>query len=284
LLSVRGLFYSYTHDERYAVKDVSFDVADGEIFGFLGPNGAGKTTAQNILTGLLPLQRGEASVAGEDVRRRSAALYNAIGVAFEYPNLYRKLTGLENLQFFASMYSVPTVDPRRLLQIVGLEDAAGKRVGAYSKGMQQRLVLARSLINRPRLWFLDEPTIGLDPASAQSIRRLILEKKAEGTTIFLTTHDMHVAEELCDRVGFINEGAIVAIDTPRSLKLQYGERVVKVEYSEDGSVRTEYLSMVKAEDRGRFAALVQGGNVETVHSQEASLEDIFIRLTGRGLE
>ncbi|MCD6160362.1 MAG: ABC transporter ATP-binding protein [Kosmotoga sp.] len=283
MIEVENLFYSYTHDENYAVEGISFEIAEGEIFGFLGPNGAGKSTTQKILTGLLPIQKGKAIVAGEDITKVSGSFYNMIGVSFEQPNVYMKLSGYENLKFFASMFDVTTEDPYELLRLVGLEEVAHNKAKTYSKGMLQRLVFARSLINRPKIWFLDEPVSGLDPATAAQIKELIKRKKEEGITIFLTTHNMHVAEELCDRVAFIDAGKIVLIDTPRNLKLRYGERLVKIEYKSDGKVERELLSMAKTTDIEKLNGLINSGKIETIHSMEASLEDIFIKVTGRGL-
>lgn len=283
MIRVEGLYFSYGHNDQYQVQNVSFHVPRGEIFGFLGPNGAGKSTTQKILTGLLPVQKGTVQLAGTDVRRAGRRVFNRIGVLFEQPNVYKKLTGLENLQFFAGLYDVPTEDPRELLRSFGLGDAMNRRAGEYSKGMLQRLMVARSLLNRPEIWFLDEPTSGLDPATAVAVKDLIRQRQAAGTTIFLTTHNMHDADELCHRVAFLNAGRIVALDTPRNLKLAYGEQMVRVEYRAGGQVTAEVLSLNRAEDRQRFCRLVEGGQLETVHSQEASLEDIFIAVTGRGL-
>lgn len=286
MIKVKDLYHSYTNDDRYAVNGITFNVEKGEIFGFLGPNGAGKSTTQNILTGLLPLQKGDVKIAGIDIRKPNIDFFNMIGVSFEQPNLYKKLTGYENLDFYRKMYDVATEDPKELLRLVGLEQAINKKAGEYSKGMQQRLVFARSLINKPRLWFLDEPVSGLDPTTSAMIKEVIKEKASEGITVFLTTHNMHVADELCDRVAFINNGKIELIDSPRNLKLKYGERLVKVEYRENGngSVNKEVLSMVKEEDARRLNELVKSGVVETMHTMEASLEDIFMKVTGRGLE
>ena len=175
MIEVNNLYYSYSRNTEYAVKGISFEVKEGEVFGFLGPNGAGKSTTQKILTGLLPLQKGSARVMDVDVSKTTSEFYNRIGVSFENPNLYLKLTGLENLEYFASLYDVPTADPMNLLEMVGLKEAAKKKAGEYSKGMQQRLVFARSLINNPKIWFLDEPVSGLDPSTSSSIRKVIKE-------------------------------------------------------------------------------------------------------------
>lgn len=283
MIKVSNLYHSYAHDENYAVQDVSFQIKQGEIFGFLGPSGAGKSTTQKILTGLLVLQKGTVQIAKNDIRRPTAGFFNQIGVSFEQANVYKKLSGLENLKFHAKMYQVPTTDPIKLLTAVGLEDAAKKKAGDYSKGMLQRLVFARSMINEPKIWFLDEPTSGLDPTTASKIKTIIREKQKKGTTIFLTTHNMHIAEELCDRVAFIVDGKISVIDSPRNLKIKHGERFVQIDYRDGSELIRETLSLVEKGDQQRINQLINQGKVETIHSQEATLEDIFIKLTGRGL-
>lgn len=284
MVSVKGLFHSYSHDQKYAVQDLGFEIAKGEVFGFLGPSGAGKSTTQGVLTGLLPLQKGEVSVAGHDMRRPSRKLFNKIGVSFEQSNVYGKFTALENLEFYRRLFDVPTRDPKELLEIAGLGDQGHKRAGEFSKGMKHRLTFVRSMLNDPELWFLDEPTTGLDPAIAATIKDIIKERKAAGTTIFLTTHNMYIADELCDRVAFIIDGKIQLIDSPRALKLKYGQRFVQVEHHADGELRAERLSLVEAADLARIKALVDSGKIETMHSLEATLEEIFIKVTGRGLE
>jgi fluoroquinolone transport system ATP-binding protein len=283
MLSVKNLYHDYEGKGKYAVEDVSFEIRQGEIFGFLGPSGAGKSTVQNILTGLLPLQKGEVTYEGVSIRKLDARFFNRLGVSFEHPNLYGRLTGFENLKFFAGMFDVPTADPLQLLEAVGLTEAAHRKVGAYSKGMRQRLVFARALINHPRMLFLDEPTSGLDPNTAAVVKNLILQKKKEGATIFLTTHNMLIADELCDRVAFLNEGRTVALDTPRALKLQHGERSVQVEFGANGAVESRLFFLDNPEDHRQFTTLVQERPVQTIHTQEATLEQIFIQLTGRGL-
>jgi fluoroquinolone transport system ATP-binding protein len=283
MLQVNNLYHDYEGKGVFAVKDVSFNIAQGEIFGFLGPSGAGKSTVQNILTGLLPLQRGEVSYEGVSVRGLNAGFFNSLGVSFEHPNLYGRLTGYENLKFFAGLFDVDTQNPMTLLEAVGLTEAAHRRVSAYSKGMRQRLVFARALINNPKMLFLDEPTSGLDPNTANVIKNLIRQKQEHGCTIFLTTHNMLVADELCDRVAFINEGCLVAMDTPRNLKLQHGQRSVLVEQSDNGQVTSSVFFLDNLNDQGQLNALIQAGRVQTIHSQEASLEQIFMKMTGRGL-
>ncbi|MGO1748474.1 ABC transporter ATP-binding protein, partial [Alkalibacterium gilvum] len=230
MIHVKNLSHSYNKDDKYQVKDISFEVKKGEVFGFLGPSGAGKSTVQNILTGLLQLQEGEAVVADYDIKNISKDMFNKIGMSFEQSNVYSKLTAKENLDFYSKLFDVPTVDSKELLSLVGLEGKENIKAGEFSKGMKHRLTFARSMINNPELWFLDEPTTGLDPAIAADIKDIIKRKNAEGVTIFLTTHNMFIADELCDRVAFIVDGEIKLIDSPENLKLQYGEKLVEVNY------------------------------------------------------
>jgi fluoroquinolone transport system ATP-binding protein len=228
MITVEHLYHSYSKDEVYAVKDVSFDIPKGEVFGFLGPSGAGKSTTQGVLTGLLRLQKGHVTVAGYDVKRLERKMFNQIGMSFEQSNVYSKMTALENLKFYSRLFDVPTRSPEALLDLVGLTGKGNIRAGEFSKGMKHRLTFARSMINSPELWFLDEPTTGLDPAIASIIKDIIREENQKGVTVFLTTHNMYIADELCDRVAFIVDGEIRLIDSPKNLKLQYGENLVKV--------------------------------------------------------
>lgn len=283
MIKVEKLFYSYTNDDKYAVKDVSFEVEKGEVFGFLGPSGAGKSTTQGILTGLLPMQKGIANVAGYEMKKHSAKMFNKIGVSFEQSNVYGKLTALENLEFYRKLFDVDTMDPEVLLEMVGLSHVANKRASTFSKGMKHRLTFVRSMLNNPELWFLDEPTTGLDPAIGNQIKNIIKEKNKEGTTIFLTTHNMHIADELCDRVGFIIDGVLKLVDSPRNLKLQYGEKFVEVEYKEENETKKENISLIKEEDRYRLNHIINNKEIELMHTKEATLEEIFIKVTGRGL-
>lgn len=283
MLEIKNLYHSYTEDEVYAVKDVNFTINKGEVFGFLGPSGAGKSTTQKILIGLLAHQKGEILLNGQAIDFKDRKRLNEIGVSFEIANVYKKLTGLENLEFHAKMFDGETADPMELLEMVGLGDAAGKKAGEYSKGMLQRLVFARSMINKPKIWFLDEPTSGLDPTTANEIKKIIKQKQKEGTTVFLTTHNMFTADELCDRVAFLNDGEIVALDTPRNLKLEHGKKLASIEYEDNGELVKETISMSDESSIERIYEIMKQGGVDTIHSQEASLEQIFIKLTGRGL-
>lgn len=284
MISVKNLYHSYTGNDVFAVKDVNFEIAKGEVFGFLGPSGAGKSTTQGVLTGLLPLQKGEVMVAGYDMRRRKREMFNKIGVSFEQSNVYNKLTAIENLEFYKKLFDVPTLDPMMLLQMVGLDEVANKKAGTFSKGMKHRLTFVRSMLNSPELWFLDEPTTGLDPAISRQIIDIVKQKKAEGTTVFLTTHNMQVADELCDRIAFIIDGEIKLIDSPRNLKLQFGEKLVIVDHIIDGQTKREQFSLIKQDDLAKLNTIMQTGKVEMMHTKEATLEEIFIKVTGRGLE
>ncbi len=283
MISVENLYQDYTGKGQYAVNDVSFNIDKGEVFGFLGPSGAGKSTTQNIMTGLLKLQKGEVLYEGKSITKMKSEFYNNIGVSFEFHNLYTKLTGYENLKYFAGLFDVPTVDPMELLDMVGLRADANKRAANYSKGMRQRIVFARSLINNPKILYLDEPTSGLDPATASQIRHLIKRKKEEGCTIFLTTHNMFSADDLCDRVAFLNEGKIVAMDTPRNLKMKHGEKSVVVEFADEKGIKKSIFFLDNEEDKKQLNEIILNKKIQTIHSQEATLEQTFIKLTGRGL-
>jgi len=284
MISVRELKHSYKRDGKYALHNVTFEIARGEVFGFLGPSGAGKSTTQGVLTGLLPLQEGEVTVAGYNMRRPRREMFNKIGVSFEQSNVYGKLTALENLNFYASLFDVPTADAKSLLKLVGLDHVADKRTDTFSKGMKHRLTFARSMLNRPELWFLDEPTTGLDPAISSQIKEIVREENQKGTTVFLTTHNMQVADELCNRIAFIVDGEIRLIDSPRNLKLQFGEKMVVVDHVLEGKRVQAQFSLTMPEDRAKLNDLVNTGQIEMMHTKEATLEQIFIKVTGRGLE
>lgn len=284
MIRVRGLTYTYPKSPDATLRGMDFSVSRGEIFGFLGPSGAGKSTTQKLLIGLLRGHGGEATVWGRNPVDWGPDYYQRIGVSFELPNHYQKLTALENLQFFASLYDGDTRDPMELLEAVDLADRATIRVGEYSKGMQMRLTFARALINDPDLLFLDEPTSGLDPVNARRVKDIILDLKGRGRTVFLTTHDMATANELCDRVAFVVDGQIAALDTPAELRIARSQRVVRVEYrGRGGGLDTADFPMDGLADNPDFHAVLRERHVETIHSREASLDDVFVEVTGRRL-
>lgn len=276
------LYYSY--GDVLAVDRINFEVSQGEILGFLGPNGAGKTTTVKMLTGQLLPQDGRAMILGLDVTKDAEKVQAQIGVCFEVTNLYEQMTAVENLVLFARLFGVPDFDAMALLKRVGLAGREKDRVESYSKGMRQRLMVARALVNRPKILFLDEPTDGLDPVSSENIRDVILQERERGATVFLTTHDMFEADKLSDRVAFIHDGQIVALDTPHNLKQQFGQRALAVEVAgADGGRVSREVVLDQPETAGQLQELFSSEQIITVHSKEATLEDIFIQITGRGL-
>ncbi|MFI6290409.1 ABC transporter ATP-binding protein [Nonomuraea sp. NPDC050790] len=283
VVDVSELTFTYPKSAEPAVNGMGFTVEQGEVFGFLGPSGAGKSTTQKILTGLLAGHGGRATVWGKEPAAWGGDYYQRIGVSFELPNHYHKLTALENLRFFASLYHGPTEDPMTLLERVDLAEHAHVRVGAYSKGMQMRLVFVRALLHRPELLFLDEPTSGMDPVNARRVKDIIGEIRAEGRTVFLTTHDMATADQLCDRVAFVNDGRIAALDTPAEHKVSRSRRLVRVTYRAGTRLASKDFPLDGFADDPLFRSLAAENAIEALHSQEASLEDVFIDVTGRAL-
>ena len=266
-----------------AVDGISFRVARQEILGFLGPNGAGKSTTVQVLTGQLRLQSGKVVVLGIDIAKNIKAVQAKIGICFEQPNLYEQMTALENLELFARLFGVKGFNGQDLLKKVGLEGREKDKVSNYSKGMKQRLMVARSMVSQPEILFLDEPTSGLDPVSADSIRQLILKERDRGATIFLTTHDMWEADKLCDRVAFLNQGKIAALDTPEILKQRYGQRSMVLEITRDNRLEPRTITLDRPDTPQMIQELFAKEKVVTAHSQEATLEDIFLKITGRRL-
>ncbi|MFL5758632.1 MAG: ABC transporter ATP-binding protein [Thermomicrobiales bacterium] len=277
-VSVHDLRKNY--GEVRAVDGISFEVGAGEIFGFLGHNGAGKTTTIRMLTGRTRPTSGEATVLGLDVVADLDRIKPQINLVFEEQNHYERLSGRYNLHMFAELYGAPEGRVDALLAQVGLATVARRRVKSYSSGMKQRLLIARALINQPRVLFLDEPTKGLDPTSSRELRTMIKGLSAGGTTIFLTTHAMEEADELCERVAFLSSGRIVALDSPRELKLRYGHRTALVlrQNREQHQVHLDQPA-----DAARLADWMAAGDVLSIHSQEGTLEDVFIALAGRPL-
>lgn len=283
MIEVRGLHYTYPNRKEPTLHGLDFVIPPGEIFGFLGPSGAGKSTTQKLLIGVLKGYQGSIKVMGNEIRDTGPDYYERIGVAFEFPNFYSKFSVLDNLKLFRSLYKGKTEDPMKLLEQVDLTDAANMKVSQLSKGMKMRLNFCRALQHDPEILFLDEPTSGLDPVNAHRMKELILAKKAAGKTVLLTTHNMQAAEELCDRVAFIVDGEIKLIDSPRELKLRKGRKEVRVEYSRDGELKGAVFSLDGIGENNQFLKLIQDYPLDTIHSQEASLEQIFIEVTGRQL-
>lgn len=283
MIEVSDLYFNYPGNDGDTIKGLNFNVTDGEIFGFLGPSGAGKSTTQKIIIGILKNYRGSVKVMDLEIRSINADFYNHVGVAFEFPNLYAKLTAKENLDLFRSLYSCDTEDPTALLDMVGLSDDADTRVSGFSKGMKMRLNFVRAFLNKPDIIFLDEPTSGLDPVNARKVKDIILDCKAKGKTVFLTTHNMTVAAEVCDRVAFIVDGKIALIDSPHDLMVQNGQRTLRVEFANGSGNKTHDFNLEGIGSNPEFLSLIQEKKIETMHTLEASLEDIFIKTTGRRL-
>jgi ABC-2 type transport system ATP-binding protein len=275
---------TYQYGDRIAVDHIDFHVAEGEILAFLGPNGAGKSTTVKLLTGQLKPNEGRAVLLGHNMAQEADRARPYIGVGFETANLYEQMSAVENLTLFARLFRVPDFNALALLEKVGLANRGHEKVEGYSKGMKQRLMIARALLNRPRMLFLDEPTDGLDPVSSETIRGIIRDQSQSGTTVFLCTHDMLEADKLSNRVAFMHQGKIVALDTPHTLKQEYGQRSLKVEVvCADSSLQTREIILDRPETGQALQQLFDMEHVVTVHSAEATLEDIFIRLTGQGL-
>jgi len=283
MIEVRGLQFTYPNGKEQTLRGLDFVIPSGEIFGFLGPSGAGKSTTQKLLIGLLKGYQGSVKVMGREIRDIGPHYYERIGVAFEFPNFYNKFSVLENLNLFRSLYKGKTEEPMKLLEQVDLADAANMKVSQLSKGMKMRLNFCRAILHDPDILFLDEPTSGLDPVNAKRMKDLIMAKKAAGKTVLITTHHMQAAEELCDRVAFIVDGEIKLIDSPRELKLRKGKKAVRVEYRQEGEIMEAVFPIDRLGDNAQFLQLIRNFPPETIHSQEATLEQIFIEVTGRRL-
>ncbi len=281
VIAVENLTFSYGKDKQ-ALHGLSFAVEDGEIFGFLGPNGSGKSTTQKILTGILKGHGGKVCLFGQDISAaRGQGFFQKIGVLFEFPYLYANLSAVDNLNYFASFYPrEQRRDVGELLETLELKpDFLKKPVSSYSKGMRQRVSMARALVSNPRLLFLDEPTSGLDPSGAVLFRRIIEQERKKGTTVFITTHNMVDADLLCDRVAFISNGNLVALDTPKRLKEKNSSHQVVIDYLVQGRRETKTMEAPELEEAIPFAC----DGLISIHSQEPTLEDVFIQYTGRGL-
>ncbi len=269
--------------DKVAVADVSFTVEAGQIFGLLGPNGAGKTTTIRMLTGQIDPTQGEAKVAGLDVVKDRNQLKSCIGVVFEEQNLYDRLSARHNLLFNCWLYQLPEKRIDEVLDLVQLRDRAKEPVSKFSNGMRQRLMIARALLHKPEVLFLDEPSRGLDPISAREIRSAIETLRQEGKTILLTTHLLDEAEQLCQQVAFIVNGVIVANDTPRNLKLSRGKRSIVLTIggkNHGAALKDVVLDMDQPLDQARLKELMAREDVRSIHSQEASLEEVFIDIAG----
>lgn len=281
MIKVEGLTYTYPKSTETVLKNLSFEIKQGEIFGFLGPSGAGKSTTQKILYRVLHDFKGVISIQDRPLNAWGNEYFEKIGVGFELPNHYLKLTAKENLQLFASFYPgecLKNID--ELFEVFGLEKDAAKRVEEFSKGMKMRLNFIRAIMHDPDILFLDEPTAGLDPVNAQKIKRHIIKLKNEGKTIFVTTHDMTTADELCDRVSFIVDGEIRLTEKPSVLKNKYGKHAVRVDL-QDG--HTAEFPLKDLGNNQEFLEFITTDEILRIDTQEATLEEVFIKVTGTKL-
>ncbi len=281
MIEIKDLSFSYS--KQKFIENLSFDVKLGEIFGFLGPSGAGKSTIQKILIGLLPGYDGSVVVNGTEVSMRKNSFYEEIGVDFEYPTLYEKLTAKQNLEFFGSLYSGEKYDVQELLEMVALQNDADKKVSDFSKGMRSRLNFVKAFIHKPKMLFLDEPTSGLDPANARTMKDIILKLREQETTIIITTHNMQDAQELCDRVAFIVDGDVKELDTPHNLIMRSGAAELRYTYLEAGVEQEAGCLVNQTATDTQLHRLLNENRILTIHSTEPNLGDIFCEITGRKL-
>lgn len=282
MIDVTDLSFTYPKSETPTLKKLNFHIEKGEIFGFLGPSGAGKSTAQKILYKLLDGYQGSIQIAGKDLQEWGKEYYERIGVGFELPNHYLKLSALENLQLFASFYpSQNLLDLKQLFERVGLQDSIYKQVGDFSKGMKMRLNFIRSIMHNPDILFFDEPTSGMDPVNAHIIKEIIAEQKQAGKTVFITTHSMSTADQLCDRVAFIVDGKLQATDSPKALKHAHGENKVVVQLA---NKEEQTYSLDGLGHNPEFLSFIQKEEVERINSLDATLEEVFIEITGKALK
>ncbi len=281
-VEVRELSYRYPGTTSDTLHQLSFALQSGEVYGFLGPSGAGKSTTQKILYRLLTGYEGSVRLDGREISAWGTELYSLMGIGFETPSLYLKLTGRENLEFALSLHKCePVLSIPRAAARLGLDDVIDQRVETYSKGMRMRLAFIRAVLHRPRLLFLDEPTSGLDPGWSRRVKDWILELRGDGAAVFLTTHSMELADELCDVVGFLVNGRLALQDNPSALKRRYGRPgcVVTGRTAEGTPCRRElsYDELRSGHPLPEFA------EIEHVHNHEVNLEQVFLTVTGCSL-
>jgi len=281
MIQVDKLEFQYPNSDKETLKGLNFEIKKGEIFGFLGPSGAGKSTTQKVLYKILSGYNGSVIIDGKNIKDWNNLYFEKIGVGFELPNHYLKLTGKENMDLFASFYkNGNSRNLPELFEMVDLQDAINKPVDTYSKGMKVRLNFIRAIQHNPDILFFDEPTSGLDPVNAHKIKQHILNLKLQGKTIFITTHSMEIADQLCDRVSFIVDGKLQATDKPENLKKEYGKDAVNVE------LKNGAIEEFRINDLGNnmaFLNFIKQDEIKRIHTLEATLEEVFIKITGETL-
>lgn len=268
-------------DDKAVLKGISFDITEGQIFGLLGPSGAGKTTLIKILTGQLSFDGGEVITLDKEIEKLTGEDKRKIGIMMDQFGVYERLSCSDNLKIYADIYGIQYSKIKEILQYVGLGGAEKCSASKLSKGMEARLRLARVFMHSPKLIFLDEPTSGLDPKSMQAIHKLILDKKKDGCTIFLTTHNMEEAAKLCDKVALLNEGEIVEIGKPSDVCLKYNHKkkiILRLTSGEEMELSHDATSAKKIYE------LMQENTIEAIHSSEPNLETVFLEITGRKLQ
>ncbi len=281
MIQIENLNFKYPKSHELTLKNLNFQIENGEIFGFLGPSGAGKSTTQKILYKILNEYEGNVIIDHKNLKDWDKTYFDKIGVGFELPNHYLKLTGKENMDLFASFYkNIKDRNITKLFEIVGLQDVINKPVSDYSKGMKVRLNFIRAIQHNPDILFFDEPTTGLDPVNAHIIKHYILDLKSQGKTIFITTHSMDIADQLCDRVAFIVEGQLQVTDKPQNLKKEYGKNAVSVELK-NGAIKE--FAIHNLGSNLEFLEFIKQDEIKRIHTLEASLEEVFIKITGKTL-
>lgn len=265
---------------KLIVNNITFKVSEGDIFGFLGPNGAGKTTTIKMIIGLLEPTSGDIIVNGKQNVKNKNNIYNDIGIVFELPNLYMKATIQKNLEIFSKIYQLPSERVIEVMEDLQLVDKKDMKIEKLSKGWKQRVLIARALLHKPKVLILDEPTSGLDPNTVTLIRDYIKKLNEDGTTIIISTHDMNEADELCNRLGIIDNGEFKAIGSPNELKAIYQKKTIKIEYEENDSIKTKYLDINDEKTKEIISKLNDDGRLISLNRHVVSLADVFYELTG----
>lgn len=279
MIQCQNVYKSF--DKRTVLNGINFDIPDGKIFGLLGPSGAGKTTLIKIMTGQLDFDEGVVRTLDKDVAKLTGEDKKKIGIMMDQFGVYERLSCADNLKIYADIYGIPHSRVKEILQMVGLAEAINLPASNLSKGMRARLQLARVFMHSPKIIFLDEPTSGLDPQSMRAIHRMILDKKKEGCTIFLTTHNMEEASVLCDTVALLNDGKIIESGEPKEVCRKYNHHKKIILHLSNGEDMELSHGVESAEV---ICDLLKSGEIETIHSSEPTLETVFLDLTGKKLE
>lgn len=283
MISTAGIVKSF--GDKRVLDGINLDIHEGEIFGLLGPSGAGKTTLIRILIGSLNADEGAVTVLGKSVKSLTGEDKKKFGIMMEDFGIYEKLNCFDNLKVFARIYGIPDSEIVKILEEVGLKEAAKTKASNLSKGMRERLKIARAFLTRPKIIFLDEPTSGLDPQTAREIHEMIIRRKNAGCVIFLTTHNMAEAEKLCDRLALLNEGKIVEQGNPKEVCLRFNHQKCIQVVLKDGTQLEYSMNGENSECAAQeIAELIRSQEIRTIHSQEPNLETVFMELTGRRFE